>query len=198
MLGRDAEYSHCLERAHHGYLDADESPALCAAGSGSVTTSLSGETPGQGVVARSQRCWWRRRRARLRRAWLLANPRLVGANGSGDYETGYDTTAQAVVIGQRFADADLVWLGRDEQGRALVGQGRVAEGFRLVDEALGCRRRGELSPMVTGIVYCNTIAFGAKAYEVRHATQMDRRPNEMVRPPAGDGGSQRALPCPSG
>lgn len=54
---------------------------------------------------------------------------------------------------------DLVWLAVDEQGRALIHQGRVEEGLGLVDEALIAATAGELSPPVTGIVYCNTIAF---------------------------------------
>ena len=65
------------------------------------------------------------------------------------------------MIGERFGDADLVWLARDEQGRALLGQGRIEDGLRLVDEALVVATAGELSPVVTGIVYCNTTALAA-------------------------------------
>jgi DNA-binding NarL/FixJ family response regulator len=66
---------------------------------------------------------------------------------------------------------DLLWLARDEQGRALVKQGLTAEGLRLVDEALVVAAAGELSPVVTGIVYCNTIAFCRDAYELHHARE---------------------------
>ena len=89
----------------------------------------------------------------------------------GDWETGYATAGDAAVIGERFGDADLVWLARDEQGRALLGQGRIEDGLRLVDEALVVATAGELSPVVTGIVYCNTIAFCRDAYEIRHARE---------------------------
>src|SRR6185436_1972531 len=80
-------------------------------------------------------------------------------------------TAEAVEIGERFGDADLVWLARDEQGRALVNWGRVDAGLRLVDEALVVAAAGELSPIVTGIVYCNTIAFCRDVYQLRHARE---------------------------
>ena len=43
--------------------------------------------------------------------------------------------------------------------------------MRLVDEALVAATAGELSPIVTGIVYCNTIAFCRDAYELRHARE---------------------------
>ena len=106
----------------------------------------------------------------------------------------YETAAEAAAIGERFGDADLTWLARDEQGRALIKQGRVAEGLRLVDEVLVAATAGELSPIVTGIVYCNTIAFCQDAYELRHAREWTEALTAMVRAPAGDGRPQRPLP----
>jgi hypothetical protein len=55
-----------------------------------------------------------------------------------------------------------LWLARDDQGCALIKHGRVGEGLRLVDEVLVAATAGELSPIVTGIVYCNTIATVAR------------------------------------
>ena len=75
---------------------------------------------------------------------------------------------RAEQIGERFGDADLVWLAHDDQARALLALGRANEGLRLVDEALVAAASGELSPIVTGIVYCNTIAFCRAAHELRH------------------------------
>ena len=50
-------------------------------------------------------------------------------------------------------------------------QGRTEEGFRLVDETMVAVTTGELSPIVAGIVYCNTIAFCQEAHEVRRARE---------------------------
>jgi tetratricopeptide (TPR) repeat protein len=86
--------------------------------------------------------------------------------GAGDYAAGHATAADAAAIGERFADADLAWLARDEQARALLNLGRVDEALRLVDEALIVAASGELSPVVTGIVYCNTIAFCRDSFEM--------------------------------
>ena len=58
-----------------------------------------------------------------------------------------------------------------EQGHALVRQGRTEEGLRLVDETMVAVTAGELSPIVAGIVYCNTIAFCQGAYELRRARE---------------------------
>jgi hypothetical protein len=87
------------------------------------------------------------------------------------YEAGHATAVEAAEIGERFGDADLAWLAVDEQGRALVNQGRVAEGLGLVDEVLVVANAGELSPIITGIVYCNTIAFCRSVYELGHARE---------------------------
>jgi DNA-binding CsgD family transcriptional regulator len=58
-----------------------------------------------------------------------------------------------------------------EQGHALVKQGRTEDGLRLVDETMVAVTTGELSPIVAGIVYCNTIAFCRDVYELRRARE---------------------------
>jgi hypothetical protein len=56
-----------------------------------------------------------------------------------------------------------------EQGHALAdGTGR--EGLRLADETMALTA-GEPSPIVAGIVYCNTIAFCRDVYELRRARE---------------------------
>jgi DNA-binding CsgD family transcriptional regulator len=108
----------------------------------------------------------------VERGYLLI-PLWLKQMASGDHAAGNTTAAEAAEIGERFGDADLMWLASDDQGRALVNQGRVEEGLRLVDGVLVAALAGELSPLITGIVYCNTIAFcqDAYAYELRHARE---------------------------
>jgi DNA-binding CsgD family transcriptional regulator len=62
------------------------------------------------------------------------------------------------IIGDRFKDPDLTALGRDFQGRAMIREGRLSEGLRCFDEAMVAVTSGELSPIVTGLVYCDAIA----------------------------------------
>jgi DNA-binding NarL/FixJ family response regulator len=106
----------------------------------------------------------------VERGYLLI-PVWLEQMGRGDYEAAHTSAADAAAIGERLGDPDLMWLARDDQGCALVKQGRVADGLRLVDEVLVAATAGELSPIVTGIVYCNTIAFCRDAYELRHARE---------------------------
>ena len=121
-----------------------------------------GSLAGSGSRPRAEDC--------VARGYLLI-PACSEQMDRGDYEAGYATAVDAAAIGERFGDPDLVWLAREEQAHALVQQGRVGEGLRLADEALVAVTAGELSPIVTGIVYCNTIAFCRNVYELRHVRE---------------------------
>jgi hypothetical protein len=76
---------------------------------------------------------------------------------SGELEAAQAVAAEVAAIGERFRDQDLVAIGLMEHGHALVRQGRTGEGLRLVDETMVAVTTGELSPIVAGIVYCNTM-----------------------------------------
>jgi DNA-binding CsgD family transcriptional regulator len=172
MLGRDDQYVVGLERAHGLYVAAGNVPPAvrCAFWIGH-NMLFRGETArASGWFGRAQRLLGDVGEDCVERGYLLI-PVWLEQMVSGDYEAGHETAAEAAAIGERFGDADLVWLARDEQGRALVNQGRVKEGLRLVDELLVVAAAGELSPVVTGIVYCNTIAFCWSVYELRHARE---------------------------
>ena len=90
---------------------------------------------------------------------------------TGDWEAAYATAAEAAEIGERFGDADLFALAVHEQGCALVHQGRVEEGLGLLDEAMVAVTAGELSPIVTGLVYCSVIAGCQEVYALRRARE---------------------------
>lgn len=172
MLGRDDEYVAGLERAHRALISAGEVPRAvrCAFWIGH-SFLFRGETARAfGWFARGQRALDEDGRECAERGYLLI-PVWLEQMGSGDYEAGLATAKAAANIGEGFGDADLVWLARDEQGRALLRLGRAREGLRLVDEALVAATSGELSPIVTGIVFCNTIVFCRDLLEVRHVRE---------------------------
>jgi tetratricopeptide (TPR) repeat protein len=172
MLGRDDDYRSALERAYHAYVDAGDSPraARCAWWVGHNLLFHSETAPARGWFARGQRLLEREERDCVERGYLLI-PVLLEHSFSGDYEAAYSTAAEAGAIGERFGDPDLVAIALMEQGHALVKQGRTEEGLRLVDETMVAVTAGELSSIVAGIVYCNTIAFCRDAYELRRARE---------------------------
>ena len=73
------------------------------------------------------------------------------------------------MIAERFGDVDLFAVAVHIQGLCRVGQGRVAEGLRLLDEAMVSVTAGEVSPVFTGVVYCSVIACCEEAFEPRRA-----------------------------
>jgi DNA-binding CsgD family transcriptional regulator len=172
MIGRDDDYVSGLERAHHVYLDAGEASRAvrCAFWIGHNLLFRSETGPALGWFSRAQRLLKREERDCVERGYLLI-PALLQHVFSGDFEAAYAAAVDAAEIGERFGDQDLVAIALMEQGHALVKQGRTGEGLRLVDETMVAVTAGELSPIVAGIVYCNTIAFCQSVYELRRARE---------------------------
>ena len=70
-----------------------------------------------------------------------------------------------------FATPDLVAIAQQAMGNFLIVLGRSDEGFGLLDEAMVAVTAGELSPVVTGLVYCGAIEGCHEAYELRRARE---------------------------
>lgn len=172
MIGRDEDYVRGLERAHQAYLAAADAPsaARCAFWIGHNLIFRGEASPALGWFGRAERLLEQAGRDCPERGYILIAA-LLQHIMSGDPESAYATAAEIMEIGERFADPDLVALGLMEQGHALVRQGEAAEGARLIDETMVAVTTGELSPLVAGIVYCNTIAFCRDSYELRRARE---------------------------
>ena len=172
MLGRDDEYRAALERAYQAYRDVGDSSraARCAWWIGHNLMSLGQAAPARGWFARGQRLLERERRETVAGGYLLI-PTIFEHSGKGDFAAAYTTASKIAALAERFGDSDLSALAVMEQGHALVRQGKTEEGLRLVDETMVAVTAGELSPVVAGIVYCNTIAFCRDAYELRRARE---------------------------
>jgi DNA-binding CsgD family transcriptional regulator len=172
MLGRDDVYVRVFERAHHRYLDAGDVPgaARCAWWIGHNLLMHGESARATGWFGRGDRLLEREGHDCVERGYLLLAVGLR-AEASGDAGTAYATWIEAAAIGERYGDPDLVTIGRMGQGHSLVRQGRTEEGFRLVDETMVAVTTGELSPIVAGIVYCNTIAFCQQAHDARRARE---------------------------
>ncbi len=172
MLGRDDGYIRTLERAHHAHLDAGDTPRAvrCAYWIGHNLMLRGNMGPATGWFGRGERLLEGQDLDCAERGYLLIPP-LVSHTIAGNYGAAYDTATEIADIGSRFADRDLIAIGVHEQGHALVRQGRFEEGLRLLDEIMVTVTAGELSPIVSGMVYCNTIGFWQSVYELRRARE---------------------------
>jgi DNA-binding CsgD family transcriptional regulator len=170
MLARDDEFARGMERAHHGHVAADDTlrAVRCAFWLG-FTLMLQGEAGrSSGWLRRAQRMVDREEGDSIERGYLLV-PAMLRHMIAGDYDAAYETAAQAAETGQRFSDPDLTAIAVHEQGYARVKQGRIAEGLALLDEAMVSVTAGELSPIVTGLVYCSVIEGCQEVYALRRA-----------------------------
>ena len=170
MLGRDDEWMRGLERAHHLHGEAGETQraAWCAIWVG-INLALRAEVGGaSGWLGRAQRLLERDGRECAERGYLLL-PVMFQHEAAGDFAAAAATAAEAVEIGQRFGDADLVALAAHGQGYMLIKHGQVKQGLGLLDEAMVAVTTGELSPIPTGLVYCGVIMACQEVYEMRRA-----------------------------
>lgn len=172
MVGRDDDYVEAHERAYRSHLDAGRPlrAVRCAFWIWLNLAPRGEEARATGWLGRAQRLLERRRSDCAERGYLLI-PDLLRCVARGDCDEAYAIATAGVGIAERFADADLLALVLMEQGHALIRQGEVDAGLRLVDEVLVALTTRELSPVVTGIVYCNTIAFCRSMYELRRARE---------------------------
>lgn len=172
MLGRDEEHVRILERAHHSYVAASDGAraAYCACWIG-INLALRGEmAQAGGWFGRAQRLVEDESTECLERGYLML-PLMLRHEATGEFAAAYEAAAEAIEIARRFDDRDLAALSIHAQGRARVKEGKLPEGLALLDETMVSVVGGELSPIVTGIVYCSVIEACQEVYELRRARE---------------------------
>ena len=167
MLGRD-ERRPLLERAHHAHLASGEETraARSAFWIGMTLADRGVLGPASGWLARSERLV--ADRDCVEKGYLLV-PVMMQQAASGERDAAYEAALAAAEIAERFRDADLLSLALMGQGRTLLEQGRVQEGLARLDEAMVAVTAGELTPPVTGLIYCGLIAGCHEAFDLRRA-----------------------------
>ena len=172
MIGRADAYLAVLERAHRAHLEAGAGlrAVRCAFWVG-MQLAIAGEMgPATGWLGRAQRLLEREGRDCVERGYMLL-PLVFRHESTGDLDAAAAEAGAAVDLGERFGDADLLALAVHRQGHVLVRQGRVEDGLGLLDEAMVAVTSGELSPIVSGIVYCGVILGCQDAFELRRAQE---------------------------
>lgn len=145
------------ERAFAGYMERGD---VFAAAMAAMRLSVDHSHKHVPSVARA----WLRRAERMLEGLpestahgYLARHHRFAALERRDLEAALEHADRTLDIGTRFGDRDLQALGLHDKGDVLIAMGRIEEGLELVDEATVAAVSGELGPLTTGIVYCNTI-----------------------------------------
>lgn len=102
--------------------------------------------------------------------WVLL-PKGYRHTFAQEHEAALAIAVEALQIGERCGDADLVAFARNMQGRCLVRMGQVERGLALLDEAMLAASSGGLSPLITGLVYCSVIAGCHQVYAFDRARE---------------------------
>lgn len=170
LIGRDHDFARTMGRAHHAHLEADRAlpAARCAFWIGFTLANRGEIGPATGWFARAERLVEQEERDCVERGYLLLPLAMQQAFG-GEAVALFATAGDAGGIGVRFGEPDLIAFALHLQGRALVMQGRVDDGLMMLDEAMVAVTTGELSPMVTGIIYCSVIEACQEVYALRRA-----------------------------
>ncbi|HEV3013466.1 MAG TPA: response regulator transcription factor [Actinomycetota bacterium] len=170
--GRVAEAMAALQRAEQAY--ASEGDHRRAARSafwlGFLLLGRGELAQGSGWLARSRRLLEQEPPDCAEQGYLLL-PAAIEQLDAGDHAAAQATAARAAGIGRQAGEADLVALGQFLQGAAAVAGGEVAAGLALLDEAMVAAVAGELTPPVTGTIYCGVIEVCQQVAELRRARE---------------------------
>jgi ATP/maltotriose-dependent transcriptional regulator MalT len=91
--------------------------------------------------------------------------------GTGDVQQAGACAERVFALGKRWGNGDLVAFGLMSQGRLMIYSGRVAEGTALLDEAMVGLAAGEVSPRVSGEIYCSMIEACQEISDYRRMVQ---------------------------
>lgn len=172
MLGREEEFVWAYERAFNEYLryGRNRSAARCGFWIG-LTLIFRGEFgQGNGWLTRANRLVADHVPECAEHGYLLL-PKVEQCLAAGDPDEAYAQATRAAEIGLKCDDPDLLTIARHLQGRIKVEGGDLERGFELLDEAMVTVISDQLSPIVTGLVYCSVIDTCQKFHSTSRARE---------------------------
>jgi DNA-binding NarL/FixJ family response regulator len=172
LLGRYEDSADLWGRAHHEYLRLGNVPraARAAFWLGMGLLDRGEMARGGGWLARGKRLMEETQEDCVEQGFMLA-PGAIMSLMQGDAATAFAVFDQVGKIADRFGDPDLMTLTRLGKGQALVMLGETVEGVACLDEAMVAVTAGEVSPVVTGIVYCAVIDACQEIFDLRRAKE---------------------------
>jgi ATP/maltotriose-dependent transcriptional regulator MalT len=170
LAGLETESTEVLLRGHQKCLSEGDLPsaARCAFYLASALLNKGDMAQAGGWLARARRILDDVPHDCVERGYVLV-PEAMRLISDGDLPGAEALLANAVAIGERFAEPDLVNLARQGRGRALIRMGDISHGVAMLDEVMVAVTAGELSPIIAGIVYCSVISACLDMFDLRRA-----------------------------
>ena len=158
MLGRDEDGERAWERCHHANVAAGriERAVRCVFWLNFGLINRGEFARASGWMATGQRLLADRHLDCVEEGYLLL-PVALQLTIGGDATAGMATFERAAKIAGRFDEPDLLALARNGRGRSLLELGEFDRGMETLDELMLAVTGGELSPVVTGSLYCSVI-----------------------------------------
>ncbi|MGH8825591.1 MAG: LuxR C-terminal-related transcriptional regulator [Jiangellaceae bacterium] len=158
LLGHRNDCVQALQRAYQANLDeSDTLGAVRAAYWLALTLWQGGELAiGNGWLARGERLLEGVEDDVVERGYLLERA-TFGHVAKGEFAEALAAAPRVTEYGRRFGDPDLTAMGLHVEGRLTIFSGQVADGLRLLDEAMVWVLAGEVSPVLSGVIYCSCV-----------------------------------------
>lgn len=93
------------------------------------------------------------------------------AISAGDLDAAYHHACRTEEIGTQVGSRNLLAMGLFDQGNVLIAQGKVDEGFALLDEAMVAAVSGDLDSRITGTIYCSMITTCTRLADYKRASE---------------------------
>ncbi|MFB9729181.1 helix-turn-helix transcriptional regulator [Haloechinothrix salitolerans] len=172
LVGHDTVALDAFQRAHHAFQeDGDVGHSVrCAYWLGYVLMLSGRMAEAMGWWMRGQRLLEEDGVQRVEHGYLLIPASLRKVN-DGEPRAAYDGFREALAIAERFGDPDLAAWSRLGCGRALIEMSQADRGMAMLDEAMVAVTAGEVSPMLTGRIYCAVIMACRMTFDLRRAQE---------------------------
>jgi DNA-binding CsgD family transcriptional regulator len=172
LLGDEPASGDLWVRAHHEFqLRGDaEHAARCAFRIGMALFIRGQMAQGSGWLARARRLLDDAEQDSAVRGYLLF-PDAIRAVRGGDSQRAFELFSEALAIGRRFGDTNLIAFARHGQGRTLIKMGKLDEGLGLLDEVMVAVTAGEVLPLNVGDIYCSVIDACTEIFDLRRAQE---------------------------
>lgn len=172
LTGRDSERNELAVQAYRKYVEGGNLPAAVRCGFHLIMGFAEQKEYAQagGWLGRARELLDEYGLDCVEQGYLML-PVALQSLDAGDAAGAMATFAQVAKIAQRYGDADLETMSRIGRGRALINLGEAAEGAAMLDQAMTSVTAGELTPMVSGVVYCAVIEMCRDIFDLGRAQE---------------------------